>query len=159
VNSQFLRNTMRVTSALRSNLGVLGSLTLPPKSQLDLSVVPLQIRSSSPVTGKPYRWEYTVGIATVEKDGDAWTNSEDAIELPKARNGWEADNTSSMVLALSGEDPSDLQTGFSVDPLPNGLVTMGYLQYYSDAGTTGAEDIDGAYYLINEPNPIGGTCS
>lgn len=153
--SLYLKNSSRLTEQLRDHTATLRDVTLPAKSERSVQMVPLKIVSSAAVAGESYRWEYTVEIASKEKLSDDWTGT-DVDTLPKAYNGWEAANTATSVLALSGEDPGDLETGFTVDPLPNGLVTMGFLQYFRDADASNAGEF--AFFLICEPNPIGGEC-
>lgn len=153
--SLYTRNSLSVVSQLRSNLPNLRSYNPGPRTQFSLAQVPLQIMSSEAVPGEAYQWKYTVRPTRLSFTSAEWSTVE-LEDFPFAYNGWEAENTATAVLALSGEDPSDLPVGFTVDPLPDGLVVLGTSQYFSDADA----DVVGqfVYYLISAPNPIGGTC-
>jgi len=153
--SLYTRNSLSVVSQLRNNLPNLRAYDPGPRTQFSLAQVPLKIISSEAVPGEAYQWKYTVKPARFSFATAEWDTV--ALEdFPYAYNGWEAENTATSVLALSGESPADLPTGFTVDPLPDGLVSLGTVQYFKDADA----DIVGqfVFYLINEPNPIGGTC-
>lgn len=154
--SLYTRNSLSVVSQLRSNLPNLRSYNPGPRTQFSLAQVPLEIISSATIADEFYRWEYTVKVTTMAKDTLEFT-PKSIEDFPIAYNGWEAANTETSVAVLSGDDPADLPTGFTVDPLPNGLVCMGFAQYFTDCD--GDEQPVAAYYLISEPNPIAGECT
>lgn len=148
------RNGAYATSQLRGNLADLRGYTPGPRTSFDLSSVPVIIDSSTSIAGEYYRWEYTVKVAVLEYESMDFSSSTD-LDL-KAYNGWEAGNTANSVAALAGGDPADLQTGFTVDPVPDGVIVLARAQIFSDPDFGG--DNDGAYYLFSTPNPIGGAC-
>jgi hypothetical protein len=154
--SLYLRNSSRLTEELRDHTATLRNVTLPAKSETSISQALIEIVSYTLISGEANRWEYTVRLASLEKASmDFSTN--DSLDLFKAYNGWEAANDASSVLVLNGDDPDDLPAGFTVDPLPAGLVTLGTAQYFSDAD---ASTFGGfAYFFLSEPNPISGVCS
>ena len=124
---------------------------------LSYKTVPLEIISSAAMTGHSNRWLYTVRIVELKESGMVFEDADVDLDF-KAVNGWEATNTATTALALSGGNPGNLPSGFTFDPLPNGLVTWGHAQFFSDADPTGDLSKIG-YFLITEMNPVGGTCS
>lgn len=124
---------------------------------LSYSSVPLEIISSALISGESNRWEYTVRIVELKQVTMDFEDYNFDLEF-KAFNGWEATNTATSALALSDGNPANLPSGFTFDPLPNGLVTWGHAQMFSDATPTAAPDETG-YFLICAINPVGGTCS
>tara|TARA_R100000664_G_scaffold19967_1_gene29162 strand:- start:6152 stop:6622 length:471 start_codon:yes stop_codon:yes gene_type:complete len=148
-------NVAYVASQLRSNLATLRNTQPAPPPLFSLTWIPVIIDSSAAIAGEFYRWEYTVKAASLEYSSMEFSGNS-GLTLLKAYNGWEAGNTETAVAALAGEDPDDLQTGFTVEPVPNGVVVMAQSLIFSDPDLGG--DNNGAYYLFSTPNPIGGTC-
>ena len=152
----YTRNSLSVVSQLRNNLPNLRAYDPGPRTQFSLAQVPLEIISSATIADEYYRWEYTVKVSAMAKDTLAFT-PKTIEDFPLAYNGWEVPNTQTSVAALSNEDPADLPTGFTVDPLPNGIICMGTAQYFTDCD--GDDQPVAAYYLISQPNPVGGQCA
>ena len=151
------RTAKSLVTQLHSNVPDLAAYRTPPRTENNVQSVPLRIQSATAIGGQDYKWAYSVKIARFAQSTWTWTSAGTLSGMFKAYNGWEAANTATSVLAIGGGDPSDLPSGFSVVPLPTGLITWGHVQYFSDADASAADDF--AFFLINEPNPIAGACS
>ena len=155
--SLYLRNSEALTSQLHSRVPELAAYRTAPKAEYTLQSVPLEIISSAAVPSQSYQWKYTVRIAQLQQSDQTWHDTE--VEgFPFAFNGWEAGNTATAVKVLGGNNPSTLTSGYTVNALPDGMVTWGHVQYFKDADASTSID-EWCYFLINEPNPIVGACS
>tara|TARA_Y100001938_G_scaffold141893_1_gene212340 strand:- start:170 stop:640 length:471 start_codon:yes stop_codon:yes gene_type:complete len=146
-----------VAQQLAANVPHLRSITSAPRSQFNLQSVPLEIMSSASIPQKSYQWKYTVRIAQLDQANHSWTDI-DVQGFPFAFNGWEAGNTATSVKVLGPGNPANLPSGFSVEPLPDGLITWGHVQYFADADASTSID-EWCFFLINQPNPVAGACS